>query len=198
MKRKSRFETLATQLTQKQFSSTSVPSLKWGIEQEDVARNVYIQKLHESHPTFQVVHSGLWIDTERSWLASSPDGLIFDGSELVGILEIKCPFAAREMSPIQAAQTLSSFPCQATDETLCLKKNHDYFYQVQGQLAITHAKWCDFCVYTPHGFSSERITFDDSFWKSVVSKLDDFYFKYVVPSFSHAIVPFTVDLIGQF
>ena len=144
VKRKSRFDTLATQLTRKQFSSTSVPSLKWGIEQEDVARNLYIQRLHESHPTFQVVCSGLWIDTERSWLASSPDGLVFDQSELVGILEIKRPFATREMSPIQAAQTLPSFPCQAIDQKLCLKKDHDYFYQVQGQLAITHAKWCHF------------------------------------------------------
>ena len=102
------------------------------------------------------------------------------------------------MSPIQAAQTLPFFSCQATDENLCLKKDHDHFYQVQGRLVTTHAKWCNFYVYTPNGFSSERITFDDSIWKSVVSKLDDYYFKYVVPSFLHATVPFTVDLIGQF
>ena len=66
--------------------------------------------------------------------------------------------------PIQAAQTLPSFPCQATEENLCLKETHDYIYQVQEQLAITHAKWCNFCVNTPHCFLSERITFDDSFW----------------------------------
>ena len=136
-----------------------------------------------------MVCSGLWIDTERSWLASSPDGLVYDQDELLGVLEIKCPFSAREMTPIEAAQKLPSFPCQVTGGNLSLKRNHDYFFQVQGQLAITHAQWCDICVYTPHGFSFERITFDESFWISVVCKLDDFYCKFIVLAISNDTVP---------
>ena len=167
VKRKSTFETLAAQLTQKKFSSTSVPSLKWGIEQ-DVAFNLYIQKLHESHPTFQVVCSRLWIHAKRSLHASSPDGLIFDGNELGGTVDINFPFSAQEMGPIQAFQTLQSFPCQATEEKLFMKKNHDYFYPVQGQLDITHSKWCDCFLYTPHGFLSERIILRTHFGKVLI------------------------------
>ena len=112
-----------------------------------------------------------WIDTEISWLASSPDRVIYDQDEVQGVLEIKCPFSAREMTPLHAAQKLPSFPCQVISGNFSLKINRDYYCQVQGQLAITHAQWCDFCLYTPHGFSIEWITFDESFWKSVVCKL---------------------------
>jgi len=198
-KRKNKFESLATQLThEKQFSHTSVPSLRWGVEHEDEARCQYEQELHKSHPTLKVVCSGLWIDIERSWLASSPDGLVYDQDELLGVLEIKCPFSAREMTPIEAAQKLPSFPCQVIGGNLSLKRNHDYFFQVQGQLAITHAQWCDFCVYTPHGFSLERIMFDESFWKSVVCKLDDFYCKFIVPAISNDTIPCTEELVNEF
>ena len=165
-----------------------VPSLKWGVDHEGAAHQQY-ELQHKSH---QVVHSGLWIDTERGWLASSPDGLIYNQNELVGILEIKCPYSARDMTPVQAAEKLPLFFCKVVNGNLSLKRNHNYYFQVQGQLAITHAKWCDFCVYTPHGFSVERITFDESFWKSVVHKLDDFYFKYIIPTLSN--IPSTKEL----
>ena len=59
------------------------------------------------------------------------------------------------MTPLQAAENLTSFPCENVAGSLCLKKYHNYYFQVQGQLAITHAKWCDFMVYTLKGFSVE-------------------------------------------
>ena len=123
--------------------------------------------------------SGLWIDTERSWLVSSPDGLVFDGSELGGIVVIKCQFQPGKWVQFKQPKCSHLFLVLQQKKN-CSWKNHDYFYQVQGQLAITHAKWCDYCVCRPHGFPSEHTTFDDSFWKGFVSKLDDFYFKFVV------------------
>ena len=114
-------------------------------------------------------------------------------NELVEILKIKCPYSARDTTPVQAAEKLPSFFCKVVNGNLSLKKNHNYYFQVQGQLAITHANWCDFCVYTPHGFSIERITFDKSFWKSVVHKLDEFYFKYIIPTLSN--IPSTKELL---
>ena len=181
-KRKSAFESLAKQLTcNKQLAHSHVPSLKWGVDHEGAAYQQY-ELQHKSH---QVVHSGLWIDTERGWLASSPDGFIYNQNELVRILEMKCSYSARDMTPVQAAEKLPSFFCKVVNGNLSLKKNHNYYFQVQGQLVITHAKWCDFCVYTPHGFSVERITFDKSFWKSVVHKLDDLFQIYHPNPFKH-------------
>ena len=116
-KRKNAFKSLAKQLTcNKQLSH--VPSLKWGVDHEGAAHQQY-ELQHKSH---QVIHSGLWIDIERGWLASSPDGLIYNQNELVGILEIKCPYSARDMTPVKAAEKLPSFFCEVVNGNLSLKK----------------------------------------------------------------------------
>ena len=133
------------------------------------------------HPQLNVVQSGLWIDIERGWLAASPDAIVTYENVVVGVVEIKCPFSARSMTPLEAAKTMPLFSCKAVDEKIYLKRNQNYYYQVQGQLAITHAQWCDFCVYTPHGMSIERIYFDELFWNNPVPKLDYFFDTYMIP-----------------
>ena len=52
---------------------------------------------------------------------------------------------------------------------------------IQGQLAITGASWCDYCIYTPLGISIERIVPEKHFWKDSVEKLDQFFDNYVIP-----------------
>ena len=57
-----------------------------------------------------------------------------------------------------------------------LKRTHSYYAQVQGQMAITERKWCDFVIYTSKGISIERIRFDEEFWKNtLLPKLINFY-----------------------
>ena len=94
---------------------------------------------------------------QQRWPAASPDGLVLSGSgELLGLIEIKCPYATKDMTPLQAASGLPSFPCTVIDGRISLKRDHNYYYQVQGQLAITNASWCDYCVYTPRGLCTEQ------------------------------------------
>ena len=61
---------------------------------------------------------------------------------------------------------------------LCIKY---YKLCIQGQLAITGASWCDYCIYTPLGISIERIVPEKHFWKDSVEKLDQFFDNYVIP-----------------
>lgn len=49
------------------------------------------------------------------------------------------------------------------DGHMLLKKSHNYYYQVQGQLATTQLPWCDFVVWTPHGTTIQRIERDVNF-----------------------------------
>lgn len=44
------------------------------------------------------------------------------------------------------------------------KNNHAYYTQIQGQMGISEAKWCDFVVFTKKGMSIERISFDAQYW----------------------------------
>lgn len=49
---------------------------------------------------------------------------------------------------------------QVGETVLKLKPQHVYYSQIQGQLAITEGKWCDFVVFANKGLSVERINFD--------------------------------------
>ena len=68
------------------------------------------------------------------------------------------------------------------DGSLKLKRNHVYYPQIQGQMAIGERKWCDFVVYTNKGISIERIPFNSTFWESeLLPKLTEFYTHCVAP-----------------
>ena len=52
------------------------------------------------------------------------------------------------------------------------------YAQVQGQLALTGLKWCDFCIYLSDSneMCVDRIYFDSNYWKnSLLPKLSQFY-----------------------
>ena len=68
------------------------------------------------------------------------------------------------------------------EQSLKLKHSHSYFCQVQGQMALTERKWCDFVVYTEKGICIERIEYDHFFWESVLlPKLINFYDNCLAP-----------------
>ena len=59
---------------------------------------------------------------------------------------------------------------------------YNYYYQVQGVMAITGRTWCDFVVWTPKGISIERIQYNESFWADqMCPKLLEFYDKALLP-----------------
>ena len=59
----------------------------------------------------------------------------------------------------EACQRVSSLSCKTTEGGIKLARSHNYYFQVQGQLAITDAQWRDFCVYTPIESHVERIVY---------------------------------------
>ena len=81
---------------------------------------------------------GLWIDLNTGWLAYSPDGLVWDGNEqlvYIEILEIKCPYSAREMIISEACQKISSFSCLSIEGGIKLAHSHNYYiFKCRGSL----------------------------------------------------------------
>ncbi len=63
------------------------------------------------------------------------------------------------MTPVDACLA-SGFYCTEANEELSLRRNHRYFAQVQGQMAVGERAWCDFVIYTTHGLSVQTIPFD--------------------------------------
>lgn len=137
-----------------------------------------VLKLYEEKTSTQVTRSGLFIDMEHPFLGASPDGLVNDD----GLVEIKCLHSVKEQDLINEVKTNKSICLELFEGNLRLKRTHNYFYQVQGQLNIAKREWCDFVVFTRKGeLFIERIVRDEAFWKLLLQKLVEFYMGCILP-----------------
>lgn len=162
-----------------QASSLSAPSICWGRENEKNARKAYNSYMQgNGHPHLRTMRAGLVIHPQHGWLGCSPDDWVVDpdsAEDSNGIVEYKCPYTARDMTPQEACISLSGFFCSLQNQNITLSKKHNYYYQVQGALAVTQRKWCDFVVWTPKDVSIQRIGFDQNFWEAMLIKLGFFF-----------------------
>ncbi|XP_069110245.1 uncharacterized protein [Argopecten irradians] len=161
--------------------------VQWGKQHEAAARRAYINFMKKEHPGINVKQSGLVVNCKYPHLGASPDGCVYCGhcvnSNASGLLEIKCPASDKWkfVSPEECSQD-PKFCCELNDGKVMLKRTHNYYYQVQGQMALSQKQWCDFVIWTCTGkISVERIPFDKDFWEDVVKKLNIFYKNAVIP-----------------
>ncbi len=82
---------------------------------------------------------GFYISTQFPFLGASPNG--------IALIEINCPYTHQSHSINDACQDVK-FCLALENGKPMLKKNHDYYYQIIGQLAVTGAEFCDFVVWT--------------------------------------------------
>ena len=157
--------------------------MAWGLANESKAQRACVQHCESLGQIVTVVPSGL---SSHSYLGASGDGWVCQEDARVGMLEVKRPFSIeKDMVTSIHPGTLAENPkfyleMQAGRPTL--KRLHKYYYQVQGELAITRMPWCDFVVWTEGGLFIERISFGEELWKSIMlPKLIDCYTRHVVP-----------------
>ena len=163
--------------------SFSTNATEWGKENEPIALQKYVEhQLSTGHTGLVTCSAGFVVSEEHPFLGASPDAYVCDpcSPNQFGLVEIKCPYKYRELQPEAAAQQ-TDFCCKLSIDSngtkaVELKRKHPYFAQIQGQLAITERKWCDFVVYTKKGISIERIENDSEFWEhELLPKLITFY-----------------------
>ncbi|XP_067203566.1 uncharacterized protein [Linepithema humile] len=149
-------------------------AMKYGREKEEIARIELAAKLNK-----KIALCGLFIDYENPCLGASPDGLIDED----GLVEIKCPPSAENLTADEAVQTLPQlkgiFDKKNIDK---MNRNHRFFYQVQGQLNITQRNYCIFVIWTPKSLKTVRVNRDNVFWeKEMVPILTRFYYECILP-----------------
>lgn len=128
----------------------------------------------EKNPDHHIHDCGLVVNPSFSYLAASPDGKICMNNE-TGVLEIKCPYSARDLTILDAVQSIPNFCLKLVDGSLALPKSHEYFYQIQGQLMVTGALFCIFVLYTKKDFYVEKIPVDIEFIQQMFVQLSKFY-----------------------
>ncbi len=157
-------------------------ALKHGKDYEKVALRKYMRCMRNIGHKVTVEYSGLVVDQKIPYIGCSPDGKVCDpvSHPHFGIVEIKCPHTYRSITPGDAA-TLDDTFCLELVPVLRLRRDHAYHYQIQGQMAITGARWCDFVVYTFKGLYIERVAFDKALCDSMLGGLQKFFFHKYLP-----------------
>ena len=168
--RKKDFRSLAQRLITGKTIQTS--AMARGLELEPVAAECYAR-----YKSVNVYCIGFIVNPSAPHLGCSPDRLVFDPSkqgQRWGLLEVKCP----DKNSYKECQCLKQ---NSTGGEYHLKRTHDFYFQVQGQLGVTGFKWCDFMVYCKEDFIIDRIAFDEDFFVNMKLKLDTFYFDHFLP-----------------
>ena len=159
-------------------------SIQWGIANEDNVRHAYITHMQaEGHTNLQVEPCGFVSHPTMGWLGASPDGVVNDTSNnpSLGIVEFKCLFTQRDNIP-QEACTDPTFYCLLNNEgKMVLNRNHLYYHQVQLQLYVSAAHWCDFCIFTKKGVMVERILLDKAWINFRIPQLETYFDKEILP-----------------
>ena len=159
--------------------TSRVPALKWGVDHENVARQQYIDMMSHQHNTFECHPAGLMVCIEHSHLGASPDGLVTCVCCGSGLVEIKCPYKHREEHPHQVID--SSFCLSEVEGAMKLNHCHDYYIQVQGQMAVCSKEYCDFVCWTTKGIHIERVLYDADVFRRMKPSLDKFFLIVVLP-----------------
>lgn len=129
-------------------------------------------QLFEARFSMKVREAGLHVRPDLSYLGASPDGLLDDNA----IVEVKCPYNGR--NALIKPSKMFSFLCYENSEVK-LKRQRNYYDQVQGQMHICKKSLCYFIVYTHKDLFVEKIPYEVEYCKSaLVPKLEIFFKKY--------------------
>uniref|UniRef100_A0A3Q3AYZ8 YqaJ viral recombinase domain-containing protein n=1 Tax=Kryptolebias marmoratus TaxID=37003 RepID=A0A3Q3AYZ8_KRYMA len=145
-------------------SKRQTAAIKRGLQMESevLANDADILKVN-------VLPVGFIIHPDTPYLGATPDGRVYDPSESppFGLVEVKSS-TKNDVSQVAHLKVYNGHAC--------LRCSYAYFWQVQGQLAITGLEWCDFVTDTLTTITVEQVWRDESFIAQMKSKLDMFYF----------------------
>lgn len=116
-------ELVCERLTGQRAASFESDAMKWGTENEPLARAEY-----EARNLTTVQEVGFIDHPTIRGTGASPDGLVRDD----GCIEIKCPNTATHIETITTG-----------------KIDGDYLYQMGWQMECADREWCDFISYDP-------------------------------------------------
>ena len=159
-------------------SMKNVPEpLEWGHRKEISAAKLYFKKLNHKHCDLLLKESGLVVNPLWPFLGASPDRVQYCKCHPKTLMEIKGLFSKRNLLPaVAAADKLIK-----TTNGYQLKVETTWYYQIQGQMAITGVKHTALVIYTNKGILIIPVEFDPVFWLTILKKLQLFFVGHLAP-----------------
>ncbi|KAK2555743.1 hypothetical protein P5673_022310 [Acropora cervicornis] len=156
-----------------------------GKKYEKTAVETYVSLMSQTHKDFQVKYCGMIVDKEHPWLHATPDFMASCSCCGDGCGELKCPYGIKN-GDFENYISKTTSCLEKVNGEIRLKRNHQYYYQVQQQLNITKLKYCDFVVFAFNVNNQpvifyERIYSDFPLWESLQPKLTKFWRICILP-----------------
>ena len=154
--------------------------IKFGRKYEQKARDLFLKSHRYHHHKCTLRVPGLVVSDTTAFLGASPDGIVSCKHCGKFLIEVKCFHSNKNFHP-RAAMLCSKVLEQGSDGTITVNKKHQYYFQIQAQMAVTGIRKCSLVGYTHKGIHTEDVNFDSQFWADVVDKLFDFYRYHYLP-----------------
>jgi YqaJ-like viral recombinase domain len=158
-----------------------IPAVKWGVKKESVALRAF-QKLN---PNITLQPKGLILH-RNGIIGGSPDAVVVekqaDGTmRNVGIVEIKCTYKYRKCTDLYKAIAYDRY-FYIDAATRRLKRDHDYWHQIQCMMSVMDVEYAYFVVWTPKApLHVEKVSRDPNWGRENVAKIEGFYYKTYLP-----------------
>jgi len=154
-----------------QTNLEKVKAVQWGVEHEADAIHHY-----EAETSTKVEPCGLLL-APNAFVGASPDGFVGEDT----VVEVKCPWRMKKSSILELCSSDKTFFLFLSgDDTYALKKTHDYYHQIQGQMYLSGRNQCHMIVWS----SSECRTVvveKEPTWAENLCKLTSFYCEMFLP-----------------
>ena len=151
--------------------------LEWGHEKEVSATELYFKKISSKHKEVNIVESGLVINEKWPFRGATPDRIRCCKCHGKTLVECKSLFSKRNLLPGIAA----SDKLVKTTKGFKLKEETPWYYQIQGQMAITGVRHTDLVIYTNKGILVVPVDFNEEFCLQMMEKLQVFFMNFMAP-----------------
>ena len=155
----------------------STAATRYGTKNEDKAREEYKKEMLKYHHNFELKPTGLHVDEKFPQFVASPDGLIYCDCHGNGVLEIKCPYKYKD--GFEKCESSQNFLLDLNDS---IKINHEYYYQVQGQmLVLDNRNYCDFHIWSKNEQKVCQVEKNVSFSHNMLVQLRNVFILKILP-----------------
>ena len=156
------------------------PATEWGCQHENDAIARY-RSLLTSHDDISITKCGFHISSKYPYIGASPDALVQCNCCGEGVVEVKCPFWAKDKMIQDACESSHAFCLETVGDQRQLKADHPYYWQCQVQMFCTGRCYCDFILWTNKDIHIERILFNETLFEKTIATAKEFHVKCVLP-----------------
>ena len=119
---------------------------------------------------FRSEQCGFFINPLYPFFRASPDGMRHCACHGCGCVEVKCPATKASLTIDENCQD-PTFCLEKIGDKIKLKTTQQYYKQVQMQIFVTNADFCDFVMWTTKDMFVQRSEPDFDFWQEMVPKM---------------------------